>query len=485
MALMRLPNELLDHVIEYTLPYGFESVALTCKRIHARCTPFIKRHNELRSRFRDFTYHVDPRGSVVAASDLITLIADEPIVARYIRSANLEHDSYFLMHALARGEQPKPVPSINDGGVVVELFANSTYLRQAGLDWKEYYATFEKNVREKRYSQNGTAFLLTLLPDTEKLIIPKQWKPNAATNKLLDILVDKAKQSSLLSPVSGLTSVTRFEGSISVSVSEGFDLSWASPFLALPHMRSFRGPSCFAFGDNAKSLAFRGSRHVAETLQAAHLVSCCIDDIGIADFLAHTPRLKTLRYWHCTKNDPSVLDWDICKFVNAVAREAGSHLVELSVAIRELRGSIVPGKASMRGFQMLKKLEYPLELVMCNINAAGVASHVATSFQRFLNGSMDPFVHDLIPISVAQLSLKSEGTNSHEKALDALFRHFRAVRKSQLSALQEVDIACPSSADDAYKQQCNKIVAEASGEGVVVRLKPFDSTHRFYWDGEP
>ncbi|KAF2094845.1 hypothetical protein NA57DRAFT_80014 [Rhizodiscina lignyota] len=456
MALTRLPNELLDNIIECTLPQGFESVALTCKRIHARCTPFIKRHNELRSRFRDFTYYVDPRGSLVAASDLITLIAAEPIVARYIRTANLS------------------VPSIDDGGAVDELFASSTYLRQAGLDWKEYYATFGEDVREKRYSQHGTALLLTLLPNTEKLTIPKLWRPNAVTNKLLDILVDRAKQSSLLSPASSLALVTRFD--ISLGQNEQVDLSWATPFLTLPRIASFHGSRCLASGDNPRSLAFRGSRHMAETLQVANLASCCIDDVGIAELLKHTPRLKTLRYWHYTKYDSPIQDWDICKFVNVVAREAGSHLVELSVAIRELRGSIIPGKASMRGFQKLEKLEYPLELVMCNINATGAASHIATLFQRFLNGLIDPFVRDLIPTSVAQLSLKSEGTDSHEKALNDLFRHFRPVRKPQLPALQEIDIACPSSADDVYKQQCHKIVAEASGEGVVVRLQPFDYT---------
>ncbi|TVY94303.1 hypothetical protein LAWI1_G001145 [Lachnellula willkommii] len=481
MALANLPHELLDIIIEYSLPQSFENLATTCKRIYARCTPFIQRHNELRSRFRHFVYHAHARDSLVAASDLISLIAADPIVARYIRIANLVEDSKFLSHLRVRGEPPKSVPSIEDGGATVQLFANSTYLRRARLDWREYYSTFAEDVREMRYSQHGSAFLLTLLADTENLTIPSSWKPNAATNQLLDVLAQEAQQSCFLS--SGLRSVTTFLGSLSRSETENWGLSWASPFLALPHLKSFSGPGSFAVGENPTSLAFRGSPHIADTLEAAHLGGCCIDDVGISDFLKHTPRLKTLRYSHSTQHDHLPLDWDICKFINAVAREAGSHLIELSVKILELRGSILPGKASTRSFQKLEKFEFPLKLVTCNINAAGVTGNIATSLQCFFNGSLDPFVRDLIPPSVTHLSLKSEGMGPHDKALDALFRHFRAVRRSQLPNLQEVHIACKQEADNAYKQQCNKIVAEGGREGVVVHLHAYEYSGGLNWDG--
>jgi hypothetical protein len=226
--------------------------------------------------------------------------------------------------------------------------------------------------------------------------------------------------------------------------------------------------------DIPRSLAFRDSHRIAETLQAAHLIFCCIDDVGIADFLRHAPSLKTLRYMHCTKNASPIQDWDICKFVNAVEREAGSRLVQLSVIISELQGSIVPGKASIRGFQRLQTLEIPLELVMCNIAAA--AGHTANP--------SDPLL-DLIPTSVAQLSLISKGTDHHEEALDALFRHFQYDDDSQLSALQEMQISCLVSADDVYKDQCDRVVREARDKGVVVVVHRFPNEQTFLWDGEP
>ncbi|KAF2492651.1 hypothetical protein BU16DRAFT_466590 [Lophium mytilinum] len=473
MALTALPPEILDIIIKHSLPLSFENLATTCKRIYAQCTPFIKRHHELRSRFRDFTYISDARDGVVAASDFISLIAVDPSIARYIRTANLVRDSEFFPHQLLRGNPPKSVPSIEDGGDIVELFANSTYLRRARLNWREYYSTFAEDVREMRYSQHGIVFLLTLLGYTENLTIPDLWKPNTATNRLLLVLVKEARQSSFLSSSSGLRPLTRFRGSVRRSEAENSGLSLARPFLTLPHLESFKFAGAFAIGEHPRSLAFGGSPYIADKLEAASLHDCCIDDVGITDFLKQTPRLKKLNYSHKPRHDFLPRDWDICKFINAVAREAGSHLIELAVTAYAFRGSTLPGKASLRGFQKLEKFWFPLRLVTCNINAAGVTGNFATSLQHFFNGSLDPFVRDLIPTTVTHLMLLSEcgGMGPYDKALDALFRHFRAIRRSQLPNLQKVHIACKQGADKAYKQQCNKIVAEGEREGVVVHLE--------------
>lgn len=89
--------------------------------------------------------------------------------------------------------------------------------------------------------------------------------------------------------------------------------------------------------------------------------------------------------------------------------------MELSVSIRELRGSITPGNASMRGFQRLRKLEFPLEIALCNITAA--ACRVATPNESLVGGSTDheldycePIIGDLVPASVsAMVELRRNG----------------------------------------------------------------------------
>lgn len=44
-SLSSLPPELLDEVVQASLPEGFESLAFTCKSLHKSCIPFIALHN--------------------------------------------------------------------------------------------------------------------------------------------------------------------------------------------------------------------------------------------------------------------------------------------------------------------------------------------------------------------------------------------------------------------------------------------------------
>ena len=85
MTFAHLPSELLEIIIQLSLPEGFESLSVTCKRVHAACVPFIQRHNALRSRFRHFTYYdSSPRTplTIMSAITLIKRIAVEPAIAR-------------------------------------------------------------------------------------------------------------------------------------------------------------------------------------------------------------------------------------------------------------------------------------------------------------------------------------------------------------------------------------------------------------------
>ena len=483
MALNRLPTEILDNIISHVLPEGFESVALTCRKIYALCKPFIEYHNGLRSQFQNFTYYErmsDPSFTIRTAFDLITRIAVEPVVARYIRDADFKIDT-----------QRRPREMLKDvhcEEAVIRLLADSPYLKQAGLDWKEYYAEIEKDLKAARYSQYAASFLLTLLPNIEIFTLPKLWKPLDATDKLIDIVIFKAKESSYDRP--SLAQTTRFGPSVSLGPQERFDLCWATPFLALPHIRSFRGPSCVAMNHEHNNIALKDPyRDFGKTLEAVHLISCCIDEVGITEFLKQTTRLKTLRYSHSTKGNGGPHSWDICKFITAIEREAGAHLVELSVSIHDLRGSITPGNASMHRFQRLRKLEFPLEIALCNITAT--ACRAAASNESLVGGSTDqqlnhevPYICELVPASVVQLSLISHGTDHHAMALDLMFRDFAAKKDFQLPALQEIYLSCPTNADNAYKNQCARLLAETENAGVALHLKPWPSSATMTWDGE-
>ncbi|PGH16527.1 hypothetical protein AJ79_01632 [Helicocarpus griseus UAMH5409] len=239
------------------------------------------------------------------------------------------------------------------------------------------------------------------------------------------------------------------------------DLDWVTPFLALPHVHSFRGPSCVALGDPDAQI---GPKYLA--LDAVDLMCSSIDEVAMANFLKHAPRLKRLYYSHQTKENGGPRDWHLCGFISAIEREAGSRLEELSICILELHGSIKCGKVSMRGFTRLQKLELPLEAAMCNIDRAKIRSQLMGDEPGYL----DSFLGDIVPASVSELSFLSWGMENQDLALSAMFSDFAAKKKSQVPALREIHLSCRSSAEDAYKEQCTELAAETKKAGVELDL---------------
>ena len=258
------------------------------------------------------------------------------------------------------------------------------------------------------------------------------------------------------------------------------DLNLTKPFLALPQVRSFRGPSCVVFNEQVEyenTMSKKLSYVFGKTLESISLVACCIDEKAIADFLKDASRLKTLRYSHSTKICISPQRWDICNFIAAIQRRVGSQLVELSISIREPFGSIAAGNVSMRkGFPYLRQLEIPLEVVMCNITAnestVGGSSDVALS------------IGDLIPASVSILSLISSGKGHFDKALKVLFLDFAVKKESVLPALKDIHLACPNGADIMYKNQSEKLLLEAHKAVVLLHLQPWPHSGALIWNGE-
>lgn len=464
MSLTLLPNELLEIVITHVLPEGFESLAMSCKKFHALCVPFIKQHNAFQSRFRHFAYYenTEDRTPITSAFDLITRIADEPRIAHYIRSADFKIDGL-----------SKYAKNNHKTDAVMKLFANSLYLEQAGLDWQIYYAKMEEDLQAARYSQHAAAFLLTLLFNVEHLCLPKKWKPNDATNKLINTVVRKAQesyfheapQSHFHGNRSSLTRIKKLETSVSLGPREHCNLNWAYLFLALPRIQSFRGPSCVSIHDDEQTNINNRHNGFTTTLETVHFENCCIDESDIAEFLKHSPHLKTLRYSHSTKEIVGNRDWKICEFVTTIKRETGNHLEGLSISMREFRGSIVSDRISMSGFQRLQKLELPLEIA---------------NFARHKTIENESFIDDFIPASVSQLSLISDGSNDHAKILKSVFQAF-TLRKKEL-ALKRIFLTCPVNATDAYKEQCTRLRAETKKTDVILEIRSYPTFTTIAWD---
>ncbi|KAL8918546.1 MAG: hypothetical protein Q9172_005389 [Xanthocarpia lactea] len=459
MALTYLPTELLETIITHTLPEGFESLAFTCRRICLIFKPLTHDHNTLCSRFHNFAYAEltsDASNIIRTAFDVIARIAVEPIVARYIRHADFALDS-------RRGRPRWLLADLHCGGAVHRLLADSPYLRQAGLDWQESYARIEEGLEAVPYSQHAVSFLVTLLPNVDTLILPQKWKHLDGTNELINAIVRRTNEA----------------------YSPEDRPQQDNPFLALPQMRSFRGTSCEAMGDDGhmNNPSNNPERGFGKTLIEVDFAACCLDDVAITDFLHHTTHLRTLRYSHLTKAYSGPQDWNICKIITAIERKVGTHLEQLSISIRELRGSITLGSTSMRGFQRLRVLEFPLEIAAATGCRAAIIPNVplvvrdSSTDEHYDLVHDEPFISDFVPASVSQLSVLSSGTNDQAKGLNVMFRHFAATKASTLPALEEIQLSCPDNATVTYKDPCTRLLAETVKTGVVLRLSrcPADS----------
>ncbi|KAL9025127.1 MAG: hypothetical protein Q9196_006002 [Gyalolechia fulgens] len=196
------------------------------------------------------------------------------------------------------------------------------------------------------------------------------------------------------------------------------------------------------------------------------------------------PHLRSLRYSHCTKEGTDE-GWDICAFITAISHAVGPHLEELSISIRELRGSIALGQVSMRDFQRLRKLEFPLEVAVCNTTYTETS--VAGSMQDLrLDDATPILLTALVPPTVTQLSIISSGTDAHAPALEALFREFAAKKAEIVPKLEDLHLSCPvsPSAGDKYKEVCERVREECEKAGAVCTLKKWESSARLTWDGE-
>ncbi|KAI4157239.1 MAG: hypothetical protein LQ342_008453 [Letrouitia transgressa] len=495
MSLTGLPNELLEHVIIHTLPEGFECLILTCKKIYTICVPFLEHHNALRSQFHRFAYNPgDPKnldhGHITCAWDLIARIATEPVVARYIRHPDFGWDSRFILRRHWQFEPEDDIPA-----ELNTFFADSAHLKEAKLDWHQYHATIIGDLQAPRYSQQAACFLLTLLPNVETLRLPRTWLPDSASGKLLDVIIKKTKNSqSLPWNTPSLYRTNILDTNQSPAATDLFDLAYACPFLALPHIRTFWGTSCAAIRDTHPSKGlYPGS--FGEALVAVHLLSSCIDEVGITAFLKYTTHLRTLVYSHSTKGyhdaHTQITDWNSCKFVMAIERAVASHLEELSISIRELTGSLTPGTVSLRGFQRLRKLELPLELLACNIAAAAtprlskessVLSNISSESQQSNDGVAR--IGDLLPASVSEISLRSDGRLDHAKALEEMFQEFAALKEAALPALKNMQLSCINGADEEYKKRCNKLNLEMEVAGVHLDLVSSLAFPTLTWDGD-
>jgi hypothetical protein len=123
-----------------------------------------RKHNELRRRYRDFAYdrawELQDGDTCATSLQLISRIAEGPVIARYIVSANFKDDELPEDKENCKTQ----VQQITAFPYVLQLLENSSYLQSAGTDPSTVHQHLISQHKPDGTASLAATFLLTLLP---------------------------------------------------------------------------------------------------------------------------------------------------------------------------------------------------------------------------------------------------------------------------------------------------------------------------------
>ncbi|KAF1849084.1 uncharacterized protein K460DRAFT_84966 [Cucurbitaria berberidis CBS 394.84] len=472
MGLLDLPYEILDLVIDLTLPSGLEGFVLSCKTVYRRSKSQIERHNALKKQW-SYTTNANPTRRADTLS-IIYKISQEPIIAQYIESLNL-----WDRRSLVDVRMSSDTYQFRDDEAAIKdiksLLYSAEYFTKADPEewWQSIVNEDSTDDSEDADKLYATIALLSLLPNLKTLQLPDRWhevRNTEAAEALvpsIESLVSTSNSVGIRSkPLASLETIFPF-------VEEGYDvrvgLQCLQPFMVLKSIRNLYAVSCVAVNDDWGGIPFEWpSLSPKSPLTRLELACCCMDATALATLLANTPALTTFRYSHQTKWDGLEYDWNAGEFMETLANYCGEQLLDLAITIDELHGDVVNGLSSFMRFPKLQKLE---------VDVQAFCGPPLESGQRLgRNASIPegaraweyidiPCMGDMLPKSICELHVNTDYPHPSEQALKALFKNIKDRRFDKLLLLQTVVI-----------RQYRSSTAKDTAENLGITLEPFDES---------
>lgn len=451
--LFDLPLELLQSIIVATIPEGIESAALSCRTLYNASKTYLADHNKLRREWSHFAYDTalvtrgDPWGGrtavIFSALGLLDRITENPLIARYIRVADLRNEIFDITAPYGDALQKKLQQDDALRRRFIRLLGNSRYLSESDMEPDEFLETAIGLVDIDASALLAGAFLMTLLPNVQELALPRQWRylylpfnlrnrydgesmaerVNTVCWKLFDSIVQKANSPDQHdASLAKLHTIKPFEG-------PGYDegrnaLQLFTPFISLPSVRSFSTGSSIALDDGYTGKPF-DTRYDSFGAQLEHvyLEGCCIDYKEITKFLSKCKKLKTFKFnfemkWHGCGSY-----WDAGHFARAVEAETYSTLEVLSLGVISVLDGSGSGIVSLKKFQKLRAVELGLDY----FTGPPCGREKDLSWDEHkqgetVNGQNEaPSLWDLLPSSVEDVVLMGDRLKESLEVLQKLF----------------------------------------------------------------
>jgi len=473
MGLLDLPPELLDLIIDVTVPNGLESFVLSCKTVFRRAESQIAHHNALK-RIWSHTSNARPTrlGDTLG---LLYEISREPIIAEYITALSLwdRREEHELV-----GEMDEPNFREDEGAMrsIKSLLKSAEYYVRADQDewWQQILEEDAAGDESEIDKLHATVALLALLPNIKTLQLPDRWhevRSGEAAEDLVpavEALIATANNSDRrLRPLSSLETILPF-------VEEGYDvrvgLQCLQPLMCLNSIRNLYAVSCVAVQDDWGDVPFHWpNASLRSPLTRIELVSCCMDAGGLSILLANTPAVNVFRYSHQTKWDGLEYDWNPGEFLETLANYCGSNIRELAITIDELHGEVINGLSSFMRFEKLEKLEVdvipfcgpPLE----SGQRLGHNAYIPAGASAWQHIDI-PCMGDMLPPSIRELQVNTDYPVPSEQALRSLFKNIRDRSLDKLLLLKKTVIRQYLSSTAQELAHHHGITLEIFDEGV-------------------
>ena len=369
MTMLQLPHELLDIIVLELFPDCFDSLLLTCRRLHAVCEPHLQRYSAIRSRFQNFAYDKSPDGSGIHCScQLLSYIAQRPYISRWILHADFSDDpSWETVRYL-----PASVTRLDDA--VLALYKRSPCFQAANASQdefrKEYSTTVDFRLRSGKYPNYFMYFaptmLLTQLPNVRSMVLPRDQRPTKISKRVAEEIVDRAQATEAVGHGASLARLTKLQ-------TDRHDKTWndwrGSKLQYLPRLKQIvvDGSSWWLGAgiqpsNTLSSLSLRDSHGnlfvPSHDREHQNAYPRCVENA-----LGPWVNLKTLRY------SRSGLDtlFDMDRILSVIQDFVGEHLEELALSLNLNKCFPAVCRSSLRRFRKLRRLEIGLEVALCNV----------------------------------------------------------------------------------------------------------------------
>lgn len=449
MGLLNLPAEIIDYILDLSLPLGIEGLALTCKALHGRAAPQIRRHNALKQKWK--------RTCGYSTFRILDDISQDPLAAEYIQVLDLWEQEWDPQ------EDIKPDFEVDEDRLrmdpealahVKAMVAKTEFLKQAKIDLDDWWEAIRVEREwwcEDALGAHGTIIsLLGLLPNLKCLRLSPGWanfdyiEPQEATNGILIAGLRALVGLSRAACEGPLTKLKAMLPFMHEGYYEKAGLQCVEPFLALDTLTELYLVSAVAVDDGYSGIPFRWwSQDFQSALTRVELVASCMDGDGISALVAHTPNLSVFRYSHQTKHHGCEHDWNPGSFVEALARHCGNTITELAITIDEVFGDIINGASSFLALPRLEKMEVDVQ-VFCG---PPIESGQSLGQNAILPDGMRPWTKDDIPCIGSMLSdhikemhINTDFPDPDHLALKALLKNLRDQRATRLHQLERVYI---------------------------------------------